>query len=365
MTQYSSHPSTITVPATPQSLDDLDLEFAEGEQARKPVTEVPRLWWHNGLPVVDTETVATGWHIKAGIDPAIDETMEGMGVPRYLVQHKRPGKDGDNSPKPYWRLRSCSLIVIASRVQSTLELSRSTDERFGIAFGWGTARDDDGNAELKEDGEPRKGTSLRMRVYVHEMVRHGYCECLPISLNGFSTDYMLTALQEQYRVLDAYAAYRKAQGRSGVAPFYLFSLPTAPGPMKIVGKAPKQGTIYPILAQPPATIDRAYLEQHLISKDLAELIRAGILEETVSWSITESQRITMGKGDENGQPAAIAQHSEQDAVVTQPQIAWIIQQYCKGNAGVIRATCERFGVKEVNQLRGSHFRTLVGEQQGS
>src|SRR5712692_5197799 len=176
MTQpYSSHPSTITVPATQQSLDDLDLEFAEGEQARKPVTEVPRLWWHNGLPVVDAETVATGWHIKAGIDPTIDETMEGMGVQRYLVQHKRPDKNGDNSPKPYWRLRFCSLIVIASRVQSTLELSRSTDERFGIAFGWGTARDDDGNAELKEDGEPRL-----LRVPAHQSQRlqhrlHAHC----------------------------------------------------------------------------------------------------------------------------------------------------------------------------------------------
>src|SRR5438876_1035896 len=91
MTTQNDQHTTITVPAPQPSLDDLDdIAFSEEEQAKKPVTEVPCLWWHNALPVVDADTVATGWHIKAGIDPDIDETMEGMGVQRYLVQHKRP-----------------------------------------------------------------------------------------------------------------------------------------------------------------------------------------------------------------------------------------------------------------------------------
>src|SRR5579864_7654798 len=130
---------TITTPSadTNDPFDELDeIEFSEGEQAEKPVLEIPRLWWFNGL-TTDAEMSAVGWHIKAGIDPVLDETMEAMHIQRYMVQHRKADKDGKNEPKPYWRLRSCSLIIVAQRLQSTLEMGR-TNDRYGIAYEWGT-----------------------------------------------------------------------------------------------------------------------------------------------------------------------------------------------------------------------------------
>src|SRR5437667_9828756 len=97
---------TITVPSKTASdpFDELDIEFDKSEQAEKPILEIPRLWWFNGLPTDADDTSAVGWHIKAGIDPILDETMQSMGTQHYLVQHRKADKDGKNEPKPYWRL---------------------------------------------------------------------------------------------------------------------------------------------------------------------------------------------------------------------------------------------------------------------
>ena len=48
-----------------------------------------------------------------------------------------------------------------------------------------------------------------------------------------------------------------------------------------------------------------------------------------------------------------------DPVVKQAHIDWIVSQYCKGNAGVLQAICEHFGVEKVEQLHVSHFQQLV------
>jgi ADP-heptose:LPS heptosyltransferase len=45
--------------------------------------------------------------------------------------------------------------------------------------------------------------------------------------------------------------------------------------------------------------------------------------------------------------------------VKQAHIDWIVNQYCKGNAGVLQAICEHFEVEKVEQLRVSHFHQLV------
>src|SRR5260370_33157523 len=107
------------------------MDFAQGEQADKPMTEEARLWWFNGLPT-DTDTMAIGWHIKAGVNPCLDEILQAMGGTQYLVQHKRPDKDGKTEPKPYWRLRGASLISVPQPLQSPLGIERDRPDRVGV-----------------------------------------------------------------------------------------------------------------------------------------------------------------------------------------------------------------------------------------
>lgn len=382
MTTTEKH--TITVPDAGASVADLetfDLPFEEDEQATRPITEEARLWWFNGLPT-DAETLAVGWHIRADINPYIDETMAGMGMPRYLVQHKRPDKHGSTDPKPYWRLHTCSLIIIARRVQSALEMNKAVAERYGVAFGWETVHDEQGQVVMKKGNPPRpkKQTVLKLRAFVHELVRHGYREWLPVSLSGFSTDSLLEALAEQHRVLDAYSDYRRGQGKNAVAPYFLFSLPLGPGQMRLVGEPPDQGTIYPIVAKVPQSIDRTYLAQHLAPAELVEQLRSDLLMEAIQWSIDESLKIAGSNGQVTAALPASAQSQEgvsspppqalppdgsSDPYVNQAQLSWIAQNYCQNNDGLATAICKRFGVGALNQLRKSHFTQMVAERQQS
>src|SRR5207245_607329 len=97
---------------------------------------------------------------------------------------------------------------------------------------------------------------------------------------GYITDDLFKALNEQFRVLDAFAAYKRAQGQERRAPFYGFSIPLAPAPqVKTVGEPPNVGQIYPMLAQVPTTIDQGYLKEHLIPAEILTHIRQGLLEE--------------------------------------------------------------------------------------
>lgn len=378
----TSEHTTITVPGaalTDDAFDNLDIEFDEHEQAEKPVTEEARLWWFNGLPT-DTDVSAIGWHIKAGINPYIDETMDGMGVQRYLVQHKKPDKDGNTDPKPYWRLRSCSLIIIAQRLQSTLEMNRMVDDRQGLAYAWGPVRDDAGNPVIntkgKNQGKEKRGTVLKFRAFVHELYRHGYYEWFPFTITGFGSDDVLKALGDQYRVLEYYKSVRLAQGKNAVAPFYLFSIPLGPGQMKLVGEPPDQGSIYPIISQVPATIDKEYLKQHVIPRELIDQLREGLVTETVVWSIEESGKIAAGRGDQGTSlalpegthapaPEQISAPSAQpqDDLVQQAQLTWIVRTRCGGDEQKVQKICRDFGVSSPNQLRMSHFRALVSQVQ--
>lgn len=394
MTTYQTptNPSTITVPTaalTEDAFDHLDIDFDEHEQAAEPITEESRLWWFNGLPT-DTDVSAIGWHLKAGINPFIDETMEGIGYQRYLVQHSSPDRHGNTDPKPYWRLRSCSLILLAQRLQSRLEMEQHLADRQGIAFAWGPQYDAQGNPILhtkgKNIGKEKRGTVLKFRAFVHELYCHGYGESFPFSIAGFGTDEVLTALAEQYRVLDFYKSLRLAEGKNAIAPFYLFSIPLGPGAMKLVGEPPDQGKIYPITSQIPPSIDKAYLREHVIPHDLIERIRGGLLTETIVWSIDESARIHSGKrGQQQDAPAlpeagsssasptppapvpvAPSQPSyEQDPFVQQAQLTWITQSYCGGDAQKRQQVCQAFGVQAPEQLRMSHFRILVAQVQAA
>jgi hypothetical protein len=308
--------------------------------------------------------------------------MEGMGVQKYLVQHKKPDRDGNTAPKPYWRLRQCNLVVVAQRLQSTLEM-RNPAERLGIAYAWETVRDEQGKPVMNKRGKEKRQTVLKLRAFVHEMYQHGYYDWLPLTLSGFSTDSMLEALAEQYRVLECYSALRRAQGKNPVAPFYLFSIPLGPGAMKLVGEPPDQGSIYPIVAKIPATVDKDYLKQHLIPKDLIERLREELLTETIVWSIEESERIASGKPGQ-GEPLALTEGTspsepaqtgktaalpapsrDDDPLVQQPQLTWIVRTRCGGNEEEVQKICREFGVSSPDQLRMSHFRQLVNRAQSA
>src|SRR5437588_6126340 len=98
------NPAVITVPgsaSTLEELDDRDLEVGEDEAAVRPILDDARLQWFNGLATTSGK-MAIGWHIKVGINPYLDETcgalaaQEGSSCEQYLVQHKRPDKDGTN-----------------------------------------------------------------------------------------------------------------------------------------------------------------------------------------------------------------------------------------------------------------------------
>lgn len=365
---------TIILPtaASANALDEFHLDFQEDEQAEKPITEETRLYWFNGLATTEG-VMAIGWHLKAGINPYLDETLEGMGVQRYLVQHGRPGKDGKTDPVPYWPLRTCSLIVVARRIQSTMELYKSVEDRFGIAYALETIRDEQGVVQKDKKGQDKRHSVLKLRAYIHELYTHGWANWVPLTITGNNTKELLAAFNEQYRVLEAYGDMRRGQGKSPIAPYYLFSLPLTAGQMKYVGEPPEQGKIYPIVAQvPKETISRDYLAQHFVPQLLVEEIRHTLLDETVLWSMEESVRIAQGKSDQGG-PLLLTEGSAasekpahpapvpaaKDDVVTPAQLQWILSQYCGGNEEALRQICAHFNVTSPEQLRASHYQMLV------
>ena len=369
-TSNDTHGATITVPQTasaPTDLDALDFGWTDDDRVVVPITKMARLKWLNGA-ATDEQTMAIGWHIECEINPLIDETLEGMGMQRYVVQHRTADKDG-NTQKAYWRVHPCSLIVIAEGVLSSFQM-RDTDERTGIAYAREIERDDSGAAKRYDDGKGniKMHKVLKLRAYVHEMVLHGYSEWLPLTLTGNIVECMLEALSKQIEVLKA---FHGLTGRK--APFYGFSNPLVPAATrKMVGpKDGQQSPIYPMLAQVPASIGKEYLLQHATPKDLVARIREELLVDTVVWSIEESVKIAQGSASEgngrealNGaspapQLAASTRIEASDPLVKQAHIDWIVNQYCKGNASVLQAICEHFGVEKVEQLHVSHFHQLV------
>jgi hypothetical protein len=374
------NPAVITVPgsaSTLEELDDRDLEVGEVEAAVRPILDDARLQWFNGLATTSGK-MAIGWHIRVGINPYLDETcgalaaQEGSGCERYLVQHKRPDKDGTNDPKPYWHFQRMSLFVIAEGALSPLQMSRSA-ERVGIAWGWSTERNEQGEAVLK-NGKPSKSTVLKLKAFVHELYTSGFSEPLPLTLTGFGTDDMLSSLYEQYRVLDAYAARRRAQGKPAAAPFSAFSLPlAASSQVRMVGEPPNTSPIYPMVADIPEGIDANYLAQHLIPRPLLDEIRSKLLGETVYWSIEETNKIIHGStavAALNGAATETQQlsdgsnrHGDQGDPLVQPaHVTWIKEHYCYNNQAVVQALCERFHVPELSRLCTSQFRQLVEER---
>jgi hypothetical protein len=121
-------------------------------------------------------------------------------------------------------------------------------------------------------------------------------------------------------------------------------------------------------------VDKAYLKDHLIATHLIERIREQVLGEAIVWSIQESMKMDQGRvGQEEQQalnapsnePSSASSVQEADPLVQQPQVTWIVRQYCKEDLQTISKVCSHFGVSSPDQLRMSHFRALVGQLQAA
>jgi hypothetical protein len=356
----------ITTPGNAPDEADLDVIDEHEEEAIAPVTHEVRLQWFNGLPTTSGK-MAIGFHLEAGISSTLDETLVGMGTEQYVVQHKRPDKDGKLAQKTYWALHQCSLIVICRGVLSPFQM-RGNFDRLGIAWGLEPVLDDHGQLKYTGKGKVKTQTVLKLRAFVHELYQHGYSEWLPLTLSGYITDELLDALKTQFNVLKAYADYQRAKGREVGAAFYGFSLPIAPASqIKPVGTAPDVGQIYPTISQVPEAIDKEYLVAHRVPIQLRRHISTELLDETINWSIAESQRISQfpsdgeapalpeGSGDPGTQTRLPAGSSRLPEVYT----SWVSQHYCGGDPHRVAAVCEEYHVSDLSQLSRQQYHDLT------
>jgi hypothetical protein len=357
----------------PEDFDFAGLEFGgnEGDCLVKPNT-LPYLQWFNGLTTTSNE-IAIGFHLQADVHGPLDETLSAMGTKRYIVQHKSTSQNGEAKQLPYWALywgtQPCSLFILSYGIKSKSEMNKNATDRCGIAYGWETIRDRQGNiVKKKGSDEPKIQCRLQFRAYIHELVRNGFSEWFQVPFSGMITDHVLVALNEQFRVLDVYNTYARSKGFKN-APYFGFSLPILPGARKMVG--PKDGDkapIYPPLAQVPEQIKADYLVEHRIPEDLHQrILDEKILEDAVVWSmqrsqeITEEPTLTITEEEPVTTKAVELVEPEPDRSVNEKELAWIINGYCMGNRMFIKQTCDRFGVTDPTQLLLSHYHILQTE----
>jgi hypothetical protein len=359
------------------------------QEAVKPVlSEHPRLQWFNGLPTTTME-MAVGWHIEADVNPTLEKAAQAAGLKRYVVQHKSTDQNGEAKQLPYWALnygqKPCSIFVVSLGLQSKHQMNQQT-ERLGIAYGWETVRDADGNIVYKLNSEePKKKCILQFRAFIQELYVAGFKEWLAGVVSGYISDHLLDAFNEQFRTLDAYASATEKDGPRRNAPFYGFSLPMLPASApKMVG--PQDGDkapIYPMLSQIPTQIDGTFLTDHIISRDLLQRIRETLIDDTVLWSIDRSDEINNGKATEvstvvvTEETAVVAegvvveestalvvphlQVASEDRAVNETELQWIVKAYCMNNNVLVGQVCHRFEVAEAAQLRKAHYDTLQAE----
>lgn len=387
--------------ANSTALTTLDAAFdgGAGEEAVKPVLqEHPRCQWFNGLSTTTME-MAVGWHIQKEVNPLLDEVAASLSLKHYIVQHKTTTQNGEAKQLPYWSLnfgqKPVSLFVISLGLQSKRQMNK-TDDRLGIAYGWEVVRDSQGEVVYKPNSEePKKQCKLQFRAFVQELYAAGFQEWLQVGIAGYLTDFMLDALNEQFRTLEAYGSHTESEsGTRRNAPFFGFSIPLVSGPVKMVG--PQNGEkspIYPMVAQIPQQIDRSFLTDHMVPRDLLTRLRDGLLDETVLWSVDRSIEINQGdamseehsseegevvegtvvveeSADQTSKSAATATArasgvsqlgSGEDRPVNAEELNWIVKVYCMNNGSIVQQVCGRFGVEQAAQLRKVHYDTLQGE----
>jgi hypothetical protein len=253
-----------------------EIAFQRGP-ARRPAVIVsdPMIQWSTGLPTKD-RTLYAGWlvEIKDGQDE-LGAAMLQAGYEPIVIKH------GNGQFVSHWALPNVSLFIIADGMQTMAEM-KQTQERYGIAFGW------------KKQDDGRMKSVLRCRVFVRELLQAGYDEPLLLTLSGTITGDFLRGLEGQYATLDAIDALRIEQGKAKLAPpFYALSIPFVAGADVTRGQAGMSKDISPPQAAIPEPVTRAYLTTNYIKAAWVPLIESR-LDDTISWSVSESRRIATG-----------------------------------------------------------------------
>jgi len=367
----------------------LDVDFGDtlDDVVQPTLEEHPYLQYLKGnLSTLDRK-VPVGWHVRVGVNPELDKLLTRRGTEQYVVQHKT----GDVRQVPYWNLNGnglpCSLIIVGYGVKSPWQMKRNLDDRAGVAYGVGLAKDDEGNILYKENSDkPKQRPQLQFRAFVHELVGtneqpdDGFNDWFQVSLSNYIVDDMFAVLNAQYPVVDAYNASMLAQGKPNRAKYWGFSIPTVPSVHgKDVGPDENhQSTIYPMVhavpqLRPGTAETTAYLNAHRIPLHIQQQLLQGLLDETLIWSIQRSQEIVYGKQDQ-GLLTTVTEDpidvvpvelppfpSGADPLVNEDQVTWIRDTYCGQNQGTVTAICQHFQVSDLAQVRVSQY-TLLYDQ---
>lgn len=258
-----------------------EIEFTRGP-ARRPLPRIsdPLLQWATGLQTKQ-RSIYAGWLSEQGKNPDFDEAMEKAGFQTVQIKH------GTGSVVTHFAIPIANLIVIAEGVMSIGQM-KTTEDRWGIAFGWRTL----------EGG--RQQSQLRGRAFLRELLEIGYNEPVLFSMRGTITGDMIDALCRQYEVLDAWDAFRKTDNKPPhPAPFYAFSIPIGTGDEVMRGSGSNTKEITPPKAAIPATITREYIDAALCKREWVKLVE-GLLDNTLRWSVETSKLIASGD-ESNGQ----------------------------------------------------------------
>lgn len=277
---------------------------------KRPLGNGPLLQWFSALPAGNR--LAIGWHIQCSrCSEELTQALRSLMVERITVFHRMSGQTVE-----YWSLGSCRLYILCNGFSDPWEMKQN-EEREGLGYGW---------------IESKQHSKLKVKALVADLVEAGYVEPFVISLEGMITECFLEALQKQFDVLDAFELISSGQS----APFWGFSLELVPAEKpKMVGSRGKQSPIVPMVAQVPASIDEAYLAEHVMPQALiAAIVEKDMIGKAVQWSVEVSRRISAGADREEWETeayeAAIAGQDEEPAPEPATKLQWAsIEKLCQ------------------------------------
>lgn len=258
-----------------------DITFARGP-ARRPLPRVadPLLQWATGLHTAERR-IYVGWLTEAGRNPVLDAAMEQAGFATVTIKH------GSGNVVTHWAVDTATMFVVAEGVQTISEMQHSS-ERYGIAFGWG-----------RHPTTGRQQSQIRFRALLRELLEVGYDEPLLVTAKGTLTGDIITALMQQYTVLDAVDALRATAGKPPLTPpFYACSIPLGPG-QEVARGSTQTKEITPPIAVVPTPVSRDYIAAHWIKRPWVARIEA-MLDQTIAWSVNASAQIAAGEDQANG-----------------------------------------------------------------
>jgi hypothetical protein len=247
-------------------------EFNRGPARRPaPIIEDAMLQWASGLQTQNRQIYA-GWIVEAGKHDDLDSAMEVARFPQVTIKH------GSGNIVTHWAIETANVFVIAEGVQTPAEM-RNTGDRYGIAYNWRTT----------EQG--KRQSVLKCRVLLRELLMQGYYAPLTLTVKSTFTDDVLQALTAQYSVLDQVDAFRALDSKPPMhPPFYACHIPLGPGVEVTRGKQGSTKEVTPIADKIPVPITKDYIKATWIKRDWIVWIESR-MEDTIAWSVAESQRI--------------------------------------------------------------------------